>query len=170
MISEEYRAQNRALHASRADYGKQGSRWVETIFALCCEMKTQSVLDYGCGKGDLHLHLPFGITQYDPAIPKYEQPPAEPHDLVVCTDVMEHVEPEHTDAVLDDIARLTRRLCFMNIATRLAKKTLPDGRNTHLVVQPVTWWLPKLEERFAVVGVQSNEGEMTALLKPKEDA
>jgi hypothetical protein len=166
MISEDYKEQNRQLHANRMDYGKYGSRWAEALFALCVQLKSQEVLDYGCGKAELNLHLPFGVTNYDPALPKYEEPP-EPHDIVACTDVMEHVEPEFTDAVLDDLQRLTKKVCFLNIATREAKKTLPDGRNAHLVVQPAAWWISKIEPRFKILEMSSNEGEITALLEPK---
>jgi hypothetical protein len=29
-----------------------------------------------------------------------------------------------------------------------ALKTLPDGRNAHLIQEPVEWWLPKIMQRF----------------------
>ena len=89
------------------------------------------------------------IQNYDPAVPEYSKPPA-PADLVVCTDVLEHVEPEMLDGVLDDLKRLTLHYFYGEIAIVPAKKTLADGRNAHLTVHPIGWWLPKLCERFDI--------------------
>jgi hypothetical protein len=36
------------------------------------------------------------------------------------------------------------------IATPPAEKILPDGRNAHLIQEPITWWMPKLEARWVV--------------------
>jgi hypothetical protein len=83
------------------------------------------------------------VRNYDPGIPADSALPA-PADLVVCTDVLEHIEPEHLDAVLAHIFRLAQRAVFLQIALFPAKKTLPDGRNAHLIVQPANWWLDKI--------------------------
>jgi len=165
MISDEYRALNAQLHRDRADYGKHSSRWAPIVMSFCSQLETNDVLDYGCGKAELNLHLPFEIKMFDPALEKYIEPPA-PADIVVCTDVMEHVEPEFTETVLDDLSRLTKRLCILNVATRPAIKELADGRNAHLVVEPVEWWMPKIRERWEVLETQATEGEFTCTLRP----
>lgn len=168
MITEHYRQLNAQLHQERPDYGSYGHRWATTVMQLCSQLKSTDVLDYGCGKGTLNLHLPFGVHMYDPAIPKHSDPP-EPADIVVCADVMEHVEPEHVDEVLDDLARLTRKRLFLNIATRPAKKTLPDGRNTHLTVQPAAWWIDKLQSRWTIQNINATDDDVTAVVAPTED-
>lgn len=154
MISEAYREQNRLLHVANQEYGSHGNRWAPMVQEICMTLITQDVLDYGCGKGTLAHSLPFGIQQYDPVIERFAKPP-KPADVVVCTDVLEHVEPEHLDAVLDDLQRLTRKICLITIATRPAVKTLPDGRNTHLIVEPLAWWLPKILARFTLRQLQN---------------
>ena len=90
------------------------------------------------------------FQHYDPAIPEWSAPPA-PSDFVVCIDVLEHVEPEFIDNVLDDLARLTLKIGFFTVTTVPAKKTLPDGRNAHLIQMPPGWWLPKFLDRFELV-------------------
>ena len=164
MITDEYRELNRQLHADRKDYGRSSSRWAPVVMNLCSQIESTDVLDYGCGKAELNLHLPFELKKYDPAIKKYEAKP-EPADIVVCTDVMEHVEPQFIDNVLDDLVRLSPHLCLLNVATRLAVKTLADGRNAHISHHPIEWWMPKIRERWEVLETQATEGEFTCTLK-----
>jgi 2-polyprenyl-3-methyl-5-hydroxy-6-metoxy-1,4-benzoquinol methylase len=117
---------------------------------MCDHYKTKDVLDYGCGKATLSASLPFYIKCYDPCIEEYSAPP-RPADIVVCTDVLEHIEPDYVGAVLDDLMRLTKVLAFLSIASRPAKKTLPDGRNAHLIQERYEWWLPQIWKRFDIM-------------------
>lgn len=154
MISEAYRDMNAQLHAEKATYGASGHRWAHIVH----DYGTHDVLDYGCGKGTLGQALGFPIKQYDPAIPEHSVRPI-PAELVMCTDVLEHIEPEHIDAVLDDIRRCAKRWAFLVVATRPAKKVLPDGRNAHLLVQPPEWWEAKIAKRFPLVSQSKNESQ-----------
>lgn len=154
LISESYREQNKKLHELRHDYGASGHKHAPQVRELCELLNTQNVLDYGCGKGTLQDALNFEITQYDPALVELCSEP-HPHDIVCCLDVLEHIEPECLDAVLDDLARVTRKVFFATIATRPAVKFLPDGRNAHLIQEHLQWWLPKLWERFTIMSVNN---------------
>lgn len=166
MITPEYLEIQRQMHRDKASYGKYSSKWAEIVMTLCATEKTTDVLDYGCGKGELNLHLPFAIHCYDPAVPKYEAKPA-PADIVVCTDVLEHVEEQFVDEVLDDLKRLTRKYMVFEIATGPAKKHLPDGRNAHITQRPVRWWLDKLEERFEVYEMSQTKEGMYGILEAR---
>jgi hypothetical protein len=84
------------------------------------------------------------VFEYDPGIPGKDHLP-KPADLVVCTDVLEHIEPELLDGVLRHLYLLAGRGAYLVIATRLARELLPDGRNAHLIVQEPPWWLAKLK-------------------------
>lgn len=153
LISEDYREQNRLLHEQRPDYGKSGGQWAEYIHRLMSEERIDTVLDYGCGKGILGAALAQvgkKIAEYDPAVAGKDAEP-EPAELVVCTDVLEHIEPVHLNAVLRDLRRLTQRKLFFNIATRKAGKLLPDGRNAHLIIKDGAWWRQKLEAEFHIL-------------------
>jgi len=155
-ISEEYRELNRQLHQTNEHYGVSSAKWVDLARELIIGNGVASFLDYGCGKALLldAIRKEFGdrvhCQGYDPAIESYAAPP-QPADLVVCTDVLEHVEPEHLDAVLDDLARLTRRAAFLVVATGPAKKILPDGRNAHLIQESYRWWLPRIWQRWDLI-------------------
>lgn len=166
LISEEYAALNQNLHTQRPTYGASGKRW--TIKVL--EMGYTDVLDYGCGKSTLAKSLPFPIKEYDPAVPGKMDPP-EPADFVVCTDVLEHIEPEYLDSVLDDLKRLTLKKALLVVATRPANKTLEDGRNAHLIIQPLAWWLGKIGDRFDIEDVKedaSQPGEFMLIVRKRD--
>lgn len=149
MISEAYREQQKELHASGL-YGISGHKYATIVAQLAKQLNTTDILDYGCGQRTLEKSLGFLIRNYDPAIAEFSDSPAYPADLVVCSDVLEHIEPEHLDAVLDDLQRVTRKLAFLIIATGPANKVLPDGRNAHLIQEGPEFWLPKIMDRFSL--------------------
>ena len=143
LITPEYQELSRTFHVERADYVAYSARWAQPVMQLCAELETMNVLDYGCGKANLNLHLPFEVQCYDPAIPKHDEAPS-PADIVVCTDVLEHIEPECLDDVIEHLHGLTKMALFLNVATRPAKKELPDGRNAHLIIETFDWWYERL--------------------------
>lgn len=157
-ITEEYRKLNQQLHEERDDYGRSGQLYAQAVLQLAMVTGSQnSILDYGCGKQTLANALPqLTITGYDPCIPGLDSLP-EPHDLVVCTDVLEHIEPDLLEGVLQHLHDLTRKVIFLTIATRPAKKTLPDGRNAHLIIEDYRWWLDKVFEYFDIQTFQNVE-------------
>lgn len=164
LISDSYRELNRKLH-ERPNYGVSGRLHANRVKSLSEQLRTRDILDYGCGKRTLETALGFPIRNYDPCIKGLDTPPA-PADIVACIDVLEHIEQDLLDNVLDDLQRVTKRLGFLYIATRPARKTLPDGRNAHLIQQPVEWWLPRLARRFAIKWIEPGEGAFLALVGP----
>lgn len=163
-ITEEYRGLNEELHASNHAYGTSGREWIPNIEALASMLQTTDVLDYGCGKRTLGNGLSFRINEYDPAIFGLDDKP-KPASLVVCTDVLEHIEPELLDNVLNDLQRVTKRMGFFTIATYPAKKFLADGRNAHLIVESPNWWLEKLLLRFNIISF-ATVGQEKVVLNP----
>ena len=169
-LSESYKAQLIEMHGTRTDFGANGSKWLPAVLDLLGDGET--LLDYGCGRGSLveALRSQFPdagqFAEYDPGIPGKDAKPSSA-DVVVCTDVAEHIEPEFIDAFIDDLARVTTKRLFLNVATRPAKKTLPDGRNAHLTQKPWEWWVPRLGKHFVVRKAHVDNGEFTVLLHPR---
>lgn len=153
LISDDYRALNRQLHESRADWGTTANRWSGLVQQLMKDFKLSDVLDYGCGKGALAGTLPFPIRQYDPAIPEYSALPA-PAQLVACLDVLEHIEPEKIDAVLAHLQELVGVAGLFVVNTYPALNVLPDGRNAHVLMRPPRWWIGELLKRFDIIFMQ----------------
>lgn len=157
MFSPEYKALQEQFHLQRPDYGVSGTRYADQVFNITRQLQTRDILDYGCGKCTLANALPFRIQNYDPFIPEHSARP-NPADLVVCTDVMEHVEPFYLDEVLKDIHSLAKKAAFFQIATREASKVLPDGRNAHLIVWPASQWIATLNVYFEPISFQALGG------------
>lgn len=164
LITESYREQNRIMHRFNPMYGNYGGRHVEAVKLLCEKLNSRDVLDYGCGKRALELALGFPIRNYDPAIPGLEQS-AEPADIVVCADVLEHIEPNCIDAVMADLKRVVRKTLLVEVSIRPASKTLPDGRNAHLMIFDADWWLNRLGRLFTIANSETRDGALVALCK-----
>lgn len=162
--TDTYKQLQEELHQN-PHYGTSGAKYVEYVMRIADSMKTHDILDYGAGKGTLQKGIPYPIQQYDPFIPEFTAVP-RPARLVVCTDVMEHIEPSCLDDVLTDIASFTGQLIFFQIATGPAQKFLSDGRNAHLIQQPLRWWLPKLMEHFEIESLNNQGHGFIAICSP----
>jgi hypothetical protein len=166
-ITPEYAALNRQLHEEGFKYGSGSFKWDTTVAALREDTESDTVLDYGCGKGLLRKMLgkPDWLLEYDPAIPGKEICP-DHADIVVCTDVLEHIEPALIDNVLKHLAKIAKKALFLVIASRPSTKFLADGRNAHLIQEGADWWRKKLEERFFVSSYESTGGEIVVTATP----
>src|SRR5258707_410063 len=113
LISPEYRLQNREMHATKTSYGDSWRQLATHVVDLARILGAVSILDYGCGRGTLKEALPaeFEVFEYDPGIEGKETKPSGA-DLVVCGDVLEHIEPDCLYSVLDDIRGIARKGVF----------------------------------------------------------
>ncbi len=147
LITEPYRALNRQLHDTDPAYGISGARYADIVRQVSDRIGSREILDYGCGKRTLERDLRFPIHNYDPAVSGCEAAPS-PADTTVCTDVLEHVEPDRLHEVLAHLVRLTKREIIVSVGLGPAVKHLADGRNAHLIQQTPEWWSEKLSARF----------------------
>lgn len=154
LISDDYRAQQAKLHEN-PNYGVASMAFAPIVSEIINALNVRELLDYGCAKCRLFGALkgmvkhPMKLQAYDPAIPERAGRPV-PSQMVTCIDVLEHIEPDCLDAVLDDLHVLTKQIGFFSIHTGPAVKTLPDGRNAHLIQQPPEWWIPRIIERWSL--------------------
>lgn len=178
-ITPAYRAMQIAMHADPRGYGGKGQRWAKTVQYLATQQfgPSLSVLDYGCGQGSLGRALAasgIAVRDYDPAIPGKDGPP-QFADIVVCTDVLEHVEPAFLHQVLAHLRQLARRAVFVSVALHPAQKMLPDGRNAHLIIHSADWWektcwgvgLEKMDMELPLPSKVSHEKHWIAVLSPE---
>jgi len=125
----------------------------------------RTVLDYGSGKGQQYMPLPWvdpggtvhlGIAAwwgaevhcYDPGYPPFSALPTGRFDGVISTDVLEHCPDEDLPWIVRELFSYATRFVFANVACFPAQKRLPDGQNAHCTTRPVKWWR-KLVERAA---------------------
>jgi len=147
LISAEYAAILRSMHRKQK-WGLSSHTYAKTISDYAKKLGVADLIDYGSGGGTLkpalHRLAPdIKVWEYDPGIAGKEQIPPVAH-LVVCTDVLEHVEPDKLDAVIKHLYALCALGAFILIATRPANMKLPDGRNAHLIIEHPDWWEAQL--------------------------
>ena len=146
LISPEYRALLKVMRSEHPEWGSYGYKHAAEVRKLARAVGARSILDYGAGTGSLAGELlEFSALAYDPASDASLLPgELLPYDVVACTDVLEHVEPDKIDAVLAHIVSLANSAVYFTIATREAQAVLPDGRNAHLIVEDADWWREKI--------------------------
>lgn len=169
LYTSEYITQLKEMHAN-PEFGTCSIRYAKAITNVINKFNVFSLIDYGCGKGDLAKYIiPDNSVQihlYDPAVPEYDELP-EPQDMVVCTDVLEHIEPDCLDDVLASIKNSCTQVAFVSVCTCPASKNLPDGRNAHLIQKSPRWWLDKLSNYFILdMYMRHGDSHFVAVLLP----
>jgi hypothetical protein len=155
--------QYRALHAQGKFLGLSVLKFADEIGALVKEHGIKTVLDYGSGQG--YQYMPphsldkkwgVDVTMYDPAVPGLDELPGGKFDMVICSDVLEHVPEEEITPMIEGIYKLATKYVFFTVCCRAAKKTLPDGRNTHVTIRPMGWWANKIAEAGADTNIEAS--------------
>ena len=145
--------QYKQLHANEERYAGNSTRIHKDSIGQYIEiLNCQSILDFGCGKGNqyhkerIHETNFRGImpSLYDPAVEQYSKLPEGTFDAVISTDVLEHIEEEDIDDVLKLIYSKANKFVYHGIANFPAVVMLPDGRNAHVIQQPLDWWIEKI--------------------------
>lgn len=150
LYSKDYTDQLKQLHEKKKTFGSRTGlgdiqQWVDSY-------NPKTFLDYGCGKGGLVNTLndisSNSCIGYDPGYEEYAVEPDSPAEMLISTDVLEHIEPEFVANVLQHMDSLFTRVAYLLIATCPAKKSLPDGRNAHLIQEEPDWWRPLILENI----------------------
>ena len=168
---------------------------VPTLHKIIKSNDCKTLLDYGCGKGcaydDRHRELGLAdtvqnlwdidsYTLYDPAYPQFDKIPTGKHDIVLCTDVMEHIPEQDLDWVIQKIFNYANKAVFFSICTMEAIKTFQEGKfkgkNVHVTVQEKEWWLNKFSKIWGkqktlkvYLHFTSKEGNFAICLKKRRD-
>jgi len=146
MISNDYKKILTKIHDT-SPFGKR-SKIPKHLENFIAEIKPTSILDFGCGKGRLVQRLTedypdIAVSGYDPGNKEFDTSLDNTKvDLIISTDVLEHVEPEHIDQTLEYLSNKSRYIYHL-IALSPAKLILPDGRNAHLIQESPEWWKKK---------------------------
>lgn len=163
MISAEYFDCLKATRAAFPYWGSGGVRHAAPVIALLEELgiRKGTVLDYGSGVGAFGEEVRrlagarYAVTNYEPTLPQWSELAAGPFDAVVCTHVLEHVEPELLEETLDEIRSCAWRLAYIEVPHGPAKEVLVDGRNAHLIIEGPDFWLERLANAFPGAAISS---------------
>ena len=142
--------------AQEAFAGREVCDYAASIRALLRFTGSHTVLDYGAGKGNQYrLRVAANgkvyaslreywdvdaVTCYEPGQSATSHAPNHPDDLVVCTDVLEHIPVQDLPWVINEIFGHARHAVFCSIAAYPAFARLPDGENAHVTIRPPAWW------------------------------
>lgn len=154
LLTAEYKRQITLKHETRP-WGGGGASWIPEICRMLQKygLRDPSVLEYGCGRRTLARDISWLLPQvrlyeYDPGVPGFDTVPQGMFDIIVCTDVMEHVEEQFVDATLDRLHDMAKHGVLFCIATTPAKSMLPNGQNAHVTVREPQWWHDRLARRW----------------------
>jgi 2-polyprenyl-3-methyl-5-hydroxy-6-metoxy-1,4-benzoquinol methylase len=163
MISDNLKKAYEDIHKS-TPFGKR-SKIPKDLKKFIEKLTPRSICDFGCGKGNLIETLKenfpnIEVTGYDPANEKFSRPLDDRFfDLLISTDVLEHVEPEFINETLKFLSDKSRYI-YHKIALSPAKLILPDGRNAHLIQESPDWWRKKfLDLRYKILNEEYKEFE-----------
>ena len=158
LFSQDYLELLRRTVTEQPEWGSSAHHHAELVRSLADECT--DILDYGCGDGSLARSLDdLVIYNYDPVRAPDGRRSA---DMVVCIDVMEHVEPAYITNVIDDITSLARKKALFVISLRAAHYRLSDGSNAHCTVREPSVWLNLIQKRFsAVETIETADDELT---------
>lgn len=139
--------QYKQMHSAGFFKGVSVEKFADEIESICKGYGAETLLDYGSGQGIQYLpprsldkKWGVDVTMYDPAVPGLETLPDKKFDIVICTDVLEHVPEEDLPTLFENIFSRAKTFVFLTVCCREAKKKLPDGRNCHVTIKPMDWW------------------------------
>ena len=168
LVSDEYKKLLQHEH-SNTEWGVMAGKMIKTLEEFLVTNKAREVLDYGAGSSSFKKSLSLKdveVYEYDPGVPGIDSTP-EPKDFTICIDVLEHIEPDLIDNVLEDLARVTKKLGYFTIAMYPAQRKLKDGRNAHLIIEDTSWWMRKLCTYFNIVHFEENNKQLDVQVSSK---
>jgi Glycosyltransferase family 29 (sialyltransferase)/Methyltransferase domain len=78
------------------------------------------------------------------------------YNCAICSDVMEHIPPEHVDSVLASMSKLNADIFYFAISTRKSVFLDNNGENLHLTVLPAHDWRNKILANFIILNEETS--------------
>ena len=128
-----------------------------------------TILDFGCGSAvHWHLDVPIpglkekwtatqyfgprlrGFYRYDPAHPLYNVKPDGTFDIIMCTEVLEHVPMEEMHDLLTEMKSYLKPdgAVIFTVPQGPSSNSFPDGENLHVTLMSTKEWYALLDQYF----------------------
>lgn len=157
----------RLLHEENYNYGSSSIELIEEVRLIIDYLKPKIVLDYGCGKGllikallDIYPEIKF--YGYDPSILEFEILPIERADLVINTDVLEHIPEDILPNVIEKISNISQYV-FFNLHHTKAQAVLPNGENAHCTIKDRRWYEELFRKYFGYVSIEDGRNDFNSV-------
>jgi len=166
-LAQDYDEKFYAMHRGwRSEYDSLAGTLVE------CLPKFKTVVDFGCGNGfivdalerlgksTLGIDGSKSVLKFNSKI--HIADITKPvvcmvSDLVICTEVAEHVAEQYADALVDNLCRAARATIFFSAAQA------GHGGHLHLNEQPRQYWIDKFDARGFDVDAVATDRIVSAL-------
>lgn len=156
-ISDSYKEALQKKHSTDPKWGASRRQWGAPDYIREIQRRgyVQTLLDFGAGKQQMRKLLKkecphIEYFAYDPGIPGIDTLPDRMFDMVISTDVMEHIEPNLIEETIRQIWDRTNYVMIQNIACSKAGSDFLygpyKGQNVHLIIEDTDWWV-KTHER-----------------------
>ena len=101
-------------------------------------LKPKSILDYGCGKGNLVKALEenypnIKVYGYDPAVKDFDKLPTSTVDFLICSDVLEGIPENKLPETISQIAGLSKKV-FFHLNHVKDTNVLDNGEKSHRTI------------------------------------
>jgi len=124
----------------------------------------QTAFDFGCGRG--HVLNALASRNIEVTGVDFSSEPERPGkvkfvkgdirtvdlgqkaDLVVCHDVLEHIEKRHIEEVVANLAKHAEGFISLAIANH---SDIWNGKELHLIREEIDWWADLLERHFEIL-------------------
>ena len=118
-------------------------------------LKPKNILDYRCGNGVLlkllrHKYPKINIDGYDPAIKEFSVIPNNHYDMIINTDVLEHIPKSDIADVVNHIKSLSNN-AFFCLHHGKALTILSNGENAHITIEPKEWYHNLMKKYFDII-------------------
>jgi len=158
LISQTYLKEVVYQHQT-SEWGMAGLGHVSHIIDLANRIKAKNILDYGSGCGRTANELRkknFEVLEYEPGIPSKRKNLKLINginfktDLIICTDVLEHLERNKLSNVLKHLKSINCMYYYITIGSGPAHRILSNGDNAHLIQEDDDWWHDILSKIFKI--------------------
>jgi len=124
-------------------YGTSSEDLLDFIAPHVIGLNPKSILDYGCGRSSLIRNFwndgKRELYKYDPAIREYRDIPIEKVDLVLCTDVLEHIPIGFMPKFLYNLSNFSQK-AIISVSFVPARQKLSNGKNAHITLLKQAKW------------------------------
>jgi hypothetical protein len=170
LVSDDYMTLLKSEHKTQ-HWGTSAGAMIDTLHNWLLSNDAKEVLDYGCGsssfKNNIPKDAPYKVYEYDPGI-EGKEGVQTPKDFLICIDVLEHVEPNLIDNVIKQIADSIKIQGYLTIAMYPAMRILQDGRNAHLIIEDMPWWVNKLSQYLSILSITKTNQQLDVIVENKK--